>query len=546
MKKLSVLGFLILIFVTASMKVKGQQTNFDSIQQSLYNLPADTSTVNRLLVEAKNHAWTNIHLAEIYTEKAISLSEKINYTSGLANSKYQMALLFKDNDFRIAESLTMEALENALKINDSILIGKIFNTIGNLKSNVNENKNAELYYNKAITVFKNIGADSLLAKVYNNLGIIYDNKQAYDTALHFYKLSAKIHLQKKNYIGLAINYLNQGYCYLLDRKYLSSKEFLDKSYSLAKAYNYERLLPYIYNNYCQYYLDQKNYPLAIQYGKKGLAQSRKQNNLLQEKNVLSLLKQSYFESNELQKAYECTEEILIVNDSISRYNKLKEIDRLEMRHKYDQERTQQLFKHELLLAEIRQKELSITLISVIAGLFIVILIFTYILQRNRIKSKNLEQKAIVLQNEKLEQQLSFKNKELTTNVMYLLKKNEFITSIANKLKNNSTEGKSNSERNIKSMVLEIERSLKENSWADFEVRFQKVHVDFYNNLSNRYPELTANDLRLCAFLRLNMTSKEIAGITYQSVDSLKTARYRLRKKLGLSREDNLVAFLTRI
>jgi DNA-binding CsgD family transcriptional regulator len=65
-------------------------------------------------------------------------------------------------------------------------------------------------------------------------------------------------------------------------------------------------------------------------------------------------------------------------------------------------------------------------------------------------------------------------------------------------------------------------------------------------LGRQFPNLTAQDLRLCAFLRLNMTNKEIAAITYQSLESLKTARYRLRKKLGLERDENLVAFLIRI
>jgi len=75
--------------------------------------------------------------------------------------------------------------------------------------------------------------------------------------------------------------------------------------------------------------------------------------------------------------------------------------------------------------------------------------------------------------------------------------------------------------------------------------FQEVYVGFYKKLNEQFPNLTPNDLRLCAFLRLNMTSKEIAELTFQSPESLKTARYRLRKKIGLDRTENLVAFLTK-
>jgi len=186
------------------------------------------------------------------------------------------------------------------------------------------------------------------------------------------------------------------------------------------------------------------------------------------------------------------------------------------------------------------------LIIVGSGLGIIIVLFLYFLQHNRFRRKTLEQKAILLEKEKLEQQLEFKNKELTTNVMYLLKKNEFISSISSQLKTAKQDEKDDKKAVIDKIILALDRSISEDNWTDFEVRFQEVHVGFYNKLNNQFPDLTPNELRLCAFLRLNMTSKEIAGITYQSPESLKIARYRLRKKLGWERDENLVAFLTKI
>ena len=82
------------------------------------------------------------------------------------------------------------------------------------------------------------------------------------------------------------------------------------------------------------------------------------------------------------------------------------------------------------------------------------------------------------------------------------------------------------------------------SWEEFEVRFQEVYTGFYKNLRERYPDLTNNEVRLCAFFKLNMTTKEIAAITYQSLNSIKVARYRLRKKLDISKEENMTAFLS--
>jgi len=152
----------------------------------------------------------------------------------------------------------------------------------------------------------------------------------------------------------------------------------------------------------------------------------------------------------------------------------------------------------------------------------------------------------LLEKEKLLKDLEFKNMELTTNVLYLLKKNEFISGISTKLKNINFDVTDKYENTIDRIISELDKSISNDNWEGFEVRFQEVHVGFYNHLSKDFPALTPNELRLCAFLRLNMTSKEIAEITFQSTESIRTARYRLRKKLNLEHEDNLIAFLTKL
>jgi len=79
------------------------------------------------------------------------------------------------------------------------------------------------------------------------------------------------------------------------------------------------------------------------------------------------------------------------------------------------------------------------------------------------------------------------------------------------------------------------------------MRFQNVHQEFYQNLQNKFPDLSPSEIKHAAFLRLNMTTKEIAAITSQSAKSLETARYRLRKKLGITNQEvNLVNFLLNI
>jgi len=177
----------------------------------------------------------------------------------------------------------------------------------------------------------------------------------------------------------------------------------------------------------------------------------------------------------------------------------------------------------------------------LGGAVLSLIIISLLLNMQRLKRKNL-----TLEKDSLKHDLDFKNKELTTNVMYLLKKNEFIINISDKLKKSKYNFKPENRKVIDEIIRELELSTREVSWEEFEVRFQEVHNNFYKNLNEQFPDLTPNELKLCAFLRLNMSTKEISAITYQSQKSISMARYRLRKKLGLDDHANLITFLNQL
>lgn len=96
-------------------------------------------------------------------------------------------------------------------------------------------------------------------------------------------------------------------------------------------------------------------------------------------------------------------------------------------------------------------------------------------------------------------------------------------------------------------VMEMERLLKDFSpgkdWEEFELYFKRVDQDFWIKLENRFPDLTSHDKRLCAFIWLRLSPKEIASITNRAVRSVYTAKNRLKKKLGLEPESDLYDFL---
>ncbi|WP_333599712.1 helix-turn-helix and ligand-binding sensor domain-containing protein [Flavobacterium sp.] len=155
-----------------------------------------------------------------------------------------------------------------------------------------------------------------------------------------------------------------------------------------------------------------------------------------------------------------------------------------------------------------------------------------------------EQQLMKLRNEQLSQDVDAKNRELAVSTMSLIKKNELLSIIKEDLKKSSDE---NSGRNIKSVISTINRNITEDdSWNVFKEAFDNADKDFLKKIKAAHPSLTPSDLKLCAYLRLNLTSKEIAPMLNISIRSVEIKRYRLRKKLNLLHDDGLVNYILSI
>jgi DNA-binding CsgD family transcriptional regulator len=226
------------------------------------------------------------------------------------------------------------------------------------------------------------------------------------------------------------------------------------------------------------------------------------------------------------------------SDSTYNVENVRKLTQLEMQHQYKSKLAQARLEKELEIQKRKRSNLIYFVLT--AGLLLFLIIIALLLKLENNKKKKAE-----LERERLEEKLDHTNKELTTHVMYLLRQNEFILSIIEKLKKTQMDAKPENKKLISDLIRELKSNTDTVSWEEFEVRFQEVHTDFYTNLRKAFPDLTTNEIRMCAFFRLNMTSKEIAAITYQSLNSIKVARYRLRKKLKLSQEDNLISFLSK-
>lgn len=159
-----------------------------------------------------------------------------------------------------------------------------------------------------------------------------------------------------------------------------------------------------------------------------------------------------------------------------------------------------------------------------------------------------EQKIIELKNENLEQELKHKSQEMANLMINLSRKNEILMDIKNELYKVMGEMKGEAFAKSKRMIVSLNNQIDSNIQSDdllkrFEEQFDLVHNNFISKLRAKHPDLNVSELKMCAYLKMNLTSKEIAPLLNLSVRGVETLRYRLRKKIGLEREDNLLEYL---
>ncbi|MBN8678683.1 MAG: hypothetical protein J0M29_10695 [Chitinophagales bacterium] len=153
-----------------------------------------------------------------------------------------------------------------------------------------------------------------------------------------------------------------------------------------------------------------------------------------------------------------------------------------------------------------------------------------------------------LENEKLEAEVRHKNQELASATLHIVQKSEILNAIHEELEKlkQSAAGSVKLEKEIHQIIKMLEQDARTDAdWEQFSHHFDQVHSDFLKRLSEAHAHLSPNDYKLCAYLRLNLSSKEIAALMNISLRGVESSRYRLRKRLGLDTEDNLTDYLMR-
>lgn len=485
-------------------------------------------------------------------DEAFKMADKASYSKGAAFAKRVSGVAH----WALGEPrLALEDLYIALDLYDRIddLEGRANSNlnIGMVYADINEDSTALSYYNKAINEFSTLDLNGRIATTFTKIGSLQLNNGNLEDALNNLLNALKIHTENNFEYGMAEAHNRLGQLYL-ERKDIEQADYhLRQSLVLSRKINDLDGTISSMIHYGRLQNSQKEYDIAEVHLKWGLEQSTSQNLNKYKLEALSSLANLKKEINQPDSALYYYEWFVNLKDSVFNANKSKQIAALEFKNDL-QEKEQEL-------AYVKDKESYSKKIQWIlfGGIWIILLLAIFLIkslkQRNSNQKKLLEQERLIaskqletqrIKRNSLEQQLELKNKELTSYALNFVQKNDFLNSLQSKILELKTS--LNLKENKK--LTELERLIKlqhsrEKDWDDFRYHFEQVYSSFFINLKSEFPNLSANDLKVAALTRLNLSIKETSNILGISPESTKTARYRLRKKLGLNSEDDLFDFL---
>ena len=418
---------------------------------------------------------------------------------------------FRLRNIESAQEYAIKALNGFIESGDSINIAGSYANLALTYSYLNNNSEAEKYFKQSLDIYLKLDASASIAETYTNI--------------------AGAEYKKENY-GEAIALLNKAleYTSKQDSYYKGPRQTLEALIYERLGANYQMLSEL--DKAYPYYL--KGYMLANL--------NRKLETISASARGLSEIWNSWENTDS---AYYYLGVHKVYSDSVNNIERVKEQTLQNARFEYEQLLAgEQLAREKETAKQTRNKYF---LVFVIVGLLLLLVVLVLLLKlgRNRVKRAELEQQTLRHELDLRKKELELRNKELTTHVLYQVKNNEFTLDLVEKLKSTLTDETSENKAQINAVIKEIERESSHETWKEFELRFQNVYTDFYKKLSQDYPGLTANELRICAFLKLNMSTKDIAAITYQTDSSIRVARWRLRQKFKLEKEENLVSFLAK-
>ncbi len=465
------------------------------------------------------------------------------------------------NANRMEKAVTafQQSMKIAIEMDSVLLEGKVLHRLGNLYMRIGRLEKAKETQNTAYSIFKKEKNLYWQASALGNLGNIYTQLGGGEEALKQYQMARDLFEQLGNEEEKRGMNLNIGYYYLMQGQGEMALPFVKNNLAYSLQNNLPKEIAMGYGNlgYSYFLIDDfdqafRNYQICVDTAQKyGFVRI--------EYDTYKDMSATFKKQGNSSQAMEYLTKYYTLKDSIIGESTQAKISELEIQF--------QAAKQEREIQVLEQKQriqgLKLWFLFISLGLLIVIGLLTFQKMKGDLRKKQdllAKNKAIhqlektliekelekqLLEKQKATDELAYKSKYLTDFALEISQKNEFSATLFAKLAQIERLRMSKVVSNkFKELHFFVTSQLQINEGvAVFQQHIDEINLGFNYKLQQQFPDLTAKDLILCGLLRLNLQNKEIATIRGVSDNAVKMARYRLRKKLSLSGEDDIVAFL---
>ena len=500
--------------------------------------------------ESKSPIQQNIDSVFTDLKELLDKAEYNQNRQDIVNSHIQLANFYEHLGIKNeAIKHFHDALEQH-KQEDTITV-YIGNKMSSIYLSLNQYKNATTYLTKSLAIAEHIGFKKGKATTYGLLGSVAEKQANYSLALKHQEKSLAIFKMLSDSTGLAITHENIGSIYEDLEQYEDALNFFLKAHALSNnTPSYIKIN--ILNNIGDANRKMMKPHEALPYSLLALQKAKESNHTHEEESVLKDLALTYADLGDYKTAFDYMINYKDLNEKEIENQNAELVSSLQILYEIEEREAEvKLLNKQHEVNKIRQN------IILLSGAFLLISLFAWFLYfrkrkkqqskiqhyKNELLQLNLDKK--IQEEAALQRENDIKTSALTNYSLHLAHKNKMISDISRTLSNikdrNTVLMKSKLEALIKDIDLDITQ---EEEWTEFINFFKQIHPNFFQNLKNDVTkELSAAELRLVVLLRLNLSSKEIASILRITPDSVRIARYRLRKKLPITSKDDLQIFL---
>ncbi len=431
--------------------------------------------------------------------KAIHIYEDNNMQKQLVIAYNNIALVYQTMN---EDSSAIGYLKKAIKIDqgltDKSSLANCYSNIGTSYKKIDSIQQAILCYRNAIALAEETGDKNTIARNQFYLGSVYQDQANYERALGFFTQSLAICRELGSDYGIMMNMIDIGINCKLTGDFVQSAHYLDQALELAEKMKLPHKQSYIYQQLAETY--------------------------------------NCMDGDEKRKTYEYLEKFYTIQNSISDNKKQEYVKELE--GKYETE------KKEVEILVLQRKVFWLLafffVVSFIAVVFF-ILFLRYRYSHSIIENDKQREKE---RNNQLSEILEEKKKELVILANQLLKNREKNEQVVTKIMHVVSSYQGVDSKLAKKIEIAVSKeNFYFNVFDEFEKRLEENNEGLYQSLLNRFPELSPTELKICALLRMNLSTKEISQISNRSPRTIDFTRNKIRKKLGIDQSVNLSLFL---